>query len=63
MSLQQKLKKVPSPIKEMIEEAAEEPIKECDILSESFKWFDNKVFKDIDFWEAVHCEIEGLDDW
>ena len=65
-TLKQKLKLVPSPIIDMIKKSikysAWDQSKLCN-LWESFSWINNGVFNDPDFWEAVHCEIEGLDDW
>lgn len=60
-TLKEKLKLVPSPIREMIDKA----IKNCkwdqselNMLWESFNWFKNNVFDDPDFWDAVHKDLE-----
>lgn len=59
--LKQKLKLVPSPIKEMIEESIKysewDQSKLCN-LCESFSWINNGVFNDPDFWGAIDDEIE-----
>lgn len=57
-TLQEKLKLVPSPIREMIKQATYKRGKKPFYLWQSFDWNNNKVLNDQNFWSGVDDEIE-----